>query len=524
MFMPSLFARSRTFAGLALLPFAISCASTTEPKSDAPVASIDITLTPEPVVLGQTAVATAIAKDSSGRVIKGAPIVWEAGYGVTITPAGVVTGTVVGHSGIRASTGSATSNVYNEKIFRIVRLPAVALTAFRQRLPLVRSGAPNTFDGEPFVASLVDSSGAVVPKAGVVVTASTAGATLSGTRTATTDEQGYAVFTNLVITGASGAKTLTLSAAGYRSATLPFTLTSGVPAAITVVNGANQNGVSGWGTDAITVRITDAEGNVVPRATATFAVATGNGRIIVGNEPTSSVQTTDWDGLAAIPSWRLGNFGINTLSVTVAGIAPVIVTATAGHRITSAIIHLTTSPISPGQSVQATVSAIDENGVEYTPPDAVQWYIVGGAASITQTGMLTGISAGTGMVYIRIQGATAQAPYTVAGVATRKLVIANLISGMHVNGKLSPAPELQVVDAVTAAPVREAGIAVRVVYSPNVSVPSTLAGTLTVLTDAAGIARFTDLSVVGPVKAPFFLDFLSDGSVPVTSAQLSKSQ
>ena len=509
--LPQSFARRRALALLPLAWLVVSCSGTTEPKTPpAVVASIEVKLTPELLAVGKSALAVATAKDLSGQVIRGAPIVWTAGSGATVTAAGVVTATRTGYSSVRASAGASTGSVYGDKLFRIVPLPATRLSAYRLRLPLVRSGAPNTFDGESFVAALLDSTGTLVPNPGVVVTASVVGATVSGTTSATTDANGYAVFTNLVITGSSGAKTLQLSSPGFPGATLPFTLTSGVPASIKVLNGANQIGVSGWGTDAISVLVSDAEGNPVPRVSATFAVTSGNGRIIVGSEPTSSVQPTDWDGVAGIPSWRLGTFGTNTLSITVPGITPTIISATAQHRIVSATITFAQMPIRVGQSVQTSVSAIDENGAPFIPSDFADWYIVGDAASITRTGIVTGVRAGTGTVYVRIQGATAQAPYTVTGVATSKLVIASPLSGLHVGGKLAVQPALQIVDAVTGAPIPEAGRAITVVHSSNLYAPTTLSGTLTVFTDATGTARFTDLAVVGASSSFFGLDFLSE--------------
>lgn len=521
-------ARCRVLAFLLFAPFVASCSSTTESKPAPVVASIEVTLTPELLAVGQSGVAVATAKDSSGKVITGAPITWTVGSGATVTSAGVVTATRSGFGSVRASVstsaGTSASPVYGDKFFRIVPLPAVRLTAYRQNLPLVRNGAPNNVDGESFVGALVDSMGNAVPQSGVVVTASVPGATVSGTTAATTDANGYAVFRNLVITGTSGAKTLSLTAPGFVPATLPFTLTSGVPGAITVVNGANQNGISGWGTEAIAVRITDTDGNVIPRASVTFAVATGNGRIIVDNEPTSSVQPTDANGIATIPSWRLGTFGTNTLSITVAGIAtPTIITATARHRVVTASITIPQMPIRAGQSVQTLLTAIDETGASFTPTDLVQWYIVGDAGTVTQTGIVTGNRAGTGTVYIRVQGATAQADYTVTGVATRKLIIKSPLSGVHVGGTLAVPPAIQIVDAITGAPILEAGHAVTVVNSPTVYTPTTLTGTLTVFTDATGTARFTDLAVIGSPNASFALDFISDGSIPVTSPALAKT-
>lgn len=103
-------------------------------------------------------------------------------------------------------------------------------------LTLVTAPPPTATDGQllnpqPEV-ELRDANGGVLAQPGVPVTVQVAsgGATLGGTTTVTTDNQGRATFTDLVLNGASGAVTLTFSAPGFTPVTsTPITVASGGP-------------------------------------------------------------------------------------------------------------------------------------------------------------------------------------------------------------------------------------------------------------------------------------------------------
>src|SRR5687767_4629996 len=77
---------------------------------------------------------------------------------------------------------------------------------------------------------LTNDGGRASPTAGVVVTAAvtTAGATLSGTTTATTNGNGVATFTDLVVQGVVGAHEIEFTAPSLTSVTAPVTTTPGV--------------------------------------------------------------------------------------------------------------------------------------------------------------------------------------------------------------------------------------------------------------------------------------------------------
>ncbi|HEX6372544.1 MAG TPA: Ig-like domain-containing protein [Longimicrobium sp.] len=80
------------------------------------------------------------------------------------------------------------------------------------------------------------------------------------------------------------------------------------------------------------VLVVDALDNPVPGVSVQFAVTSGGGSV------TGATQTTDANGTAAVASWLMGaTLGANTLTATVAGVAPVEFTATAADAATIVI-------------------------------------------------------------------------------------------------------------------------------------------------------------------------------------------
>lgn len=95
--------------------------------------------------------------------------------------------------------------------------------------------------------------------------------------------------------------------------------TSGPPARLVVLDGANQTGVFGQPTAVVpSVLVTDANNQPLRGVSVTFAVTPGSGSV------RSSTATTDATGTATPGEWRLGSsFATMALLVTVPGLAPV---------------------------------------------------------------------------------------------------------------------------------------------------------------------------------------------------------
>ena len=187
-----------------------------------------------------------------------------------------------------------------------------------------RSGVP--FATQP-VVQLLDAAGARVEAPGVAVTASVQGAPMVGTATATTDEDGRAVFTDLGVGGIATTRTVVFTSPNLQTISHDLPVTAG-PAArlVPATPVAQAAAVSSPVTARPAVTATDLSGNPVAGVPVVFAVTGGGGTL------TGASQTTGGDGIATVQSWTLGSAtGPNTMSATSAGLegSPVAFAATA---------------------------------------------------------------------------------------------------------------------------------------------------------------------------------------------------
>jgi hypothetical protein len=174
-----------------------------------------------------------------------------------------------------------------------------------------------------------DASGVPVPGFTDSVTiafgANPGAATLAGTlRVAAVS--GVATFNAWNVSAAGDGYTVVASAPGLTSATsTAFNVGAGGPALLSVVSGDAQTGFTGQAlSGAITVRVTDAVATPLADVPVTFAVVSGGGTL------TGATVTTNAAGNATLGSWILGATpGANAITATVAGLAPLTITATA---------------------------------------------------------------------------------------------------------------------------------------------------------------------------------------------------
>jgi hypothetical protein len=135
-------------------------------------------------------------------------------------------------TGLATFTGLSISGATGDRTLRFTapdygEVVSGVITVSNSGLALSISTQPGAtaISGSPLgpqpIIQLRTSGGAVVNQAGVDVTVAigSGAGTLSGTTTVATNASGVATFTNLVITGAPGARTLTFSAPTYASAT-----------------------------------------------------------------------------------------------------------------------------------------------------------------------------------------------------------------------------------------------------------------------------------------------------------------
>ncbi|HEU4996224.1 MAG TPA: invasin domain 3-containing protein [Gemmatimonadaceae bacterium] len=181
-----------------------------------------------------------------------------------------------------------------------------------------QSGIP--FPTQPTI-QLRDAQGNAVSQANVNVTATiTAGAgTLGGTTTVQTDGTGLATFTNLEISGVTGARTLTFSASGLSNTTAGVTLAAGNAAQLTVATTPStspQNAIPFTTQPALQLR--DAAGNIVTTGgiVVTAAITSGGG-VLSGPVGGVTATTAAGTGIATFQDLTItGIIGAQTITFT----------------------------------------------------------------------------------------------------------------------------------------------------------------------------------------------------------------
>ena len=376
------------------------------------------------------------------------------------------------------------------------------------------------------------------PVAGVVsVTAAIAsgGGTLGGTATVSTSPAGLATFTNLAITGIVGARTLAFSSGGLTPDTsTSVTISAGVATQIAVNAGNGQTAtVNTAVTTPPSAIVRDISGNPVSGVAVTFAVSGGGGSVL----PVAPVVTSA-AGVAALTSWTMGTIaGPNTMTATsgTLGGSPVLFTATATAGAATQL-QMVTQPAATAQS-----------GVAFTTQPAVRLAdAFGNLVSTTGTGITAAINTGTGtlggtLTVNTVSGVTTFTNLALTGAAgaftlrftsgTLTLVTSNAITlgaGAATRLAMVTQPSATAQNAVVFAqqPTVQAQDAagnpvagVRSVTATILTGGGTLGGVATLNTDAAGLATFTDLSILGTVGART-LSFASTGLTSATSASI----
>ncbi|HET7602896.1 MAG TPA: hypothetical protein VFK36_07750, partial [Gemmatimonadales bacterium] len=175
------------------------------------------------------------------------------------------------------------------------------------------------------VVELRDAQNHAVKQAGVQVTASLDGGTVTGTTTVASDATGRATFGSLSLSAPAGSHQLKFSSSGLATLARAITLSAGTASHLTAHSALTQSATVGQAVSAPpSVVVSDNAGNPVAGLTVTFAVTAGGGTL-QGASPVS-----DAAGVAKVTSWTVGaTEGTNTVTATLTGTTPVTFTATA---------------------------------------------------------------------------------------------------------------------------------------------------------------------------------------------------
>jgi hypothetical protein len=285
----------------------------------------------------QTAlVGAAVAEAPSVRVLdqRGDPM-----PNVTVSFSASSGGTVASPTAVTNASGIATAGMWTlgntagtqTLTATVASLPAVQFTATAQaRVPAAVTATSSTTQtglaggavAEAPTVRVNDQTGQ--PLAGVAVTfAVTAGGGQIATTTSTTGATGLATSGAWTL-GTAGPNTVTATVAGLAPVQFNATASARTPSTVTATSPTTQTAQVGTAVGSPpAVRVNDQTGQPVAGVPVTFAVTAGGGTLVGAN------ATTNAQGIATVTSWTLGAMaGQNTVTATVAGLAPVTFNAT----------------------------------------------------------------------------------------------------------------------------------------------------------------------------------------------------
>lgn len=347
-----------------------------------PVSSVVVTPAVDSVMVGQSVQLSATTRDSAGAILTGRSVSWTSSAPATasVSSTGLVTGLVAGTVTITAhsegKTGTAQVVVGLVPVNQVTIIPSSATLAV---------GATSAL-----IAQLTDASGALL--SGRPVTWSS------------NAPQIVAVSSSGVVTGVSvGQAQITATAEG-KSATafvdvvpLPVASVSVTPASATIAAGRTQQ---------FTATPLDAQGNPL------------SGRVISWLSGAPTVATVDQTGLATgigagsavIIATVEGKQGTVTLNVTAVSVAAVTVTPNAGT-------------LQIGNSLQLAASITDAAGVPI-PGKVATWTSSNAAvASVSTTGLVTAVGAGTATITATSDGVSGTATISVTHVPVASVTV-----------------------------------------------------------------------------------------------------
>ena len=371
----------------AAIPTASGSATlTVSPVAVIPVASVGVTLSSTSLTAGQSTQATATTRDANGAVLTGRALTWSSDNTsvATVSSAGLVSSLAAGTAHISATSegksGSATLTV------TAVPPAPVASVSVMLNSPSLTAG-----QSTQATATTKDANGAVLTGRAIAwSTNNSAIATVSAS--------------GLVTAVAAGSAQITATSEGQSgSATLTVTAVPPAPVATVTVALAASSLTAGQSTQA-TATTKDANGTVLTGR----AIAWSTSNSAIATVSASGLVTAVAAGSAQITASSEGQNGSATLTVTAVPPAPVATVA----------VSLAASSVTAGQTTQATATTRDANNVVLTGR-AIAWSSDNTAvATVSATGLVTSVAAGTAHIIATSEGKSGSATLTVTAVST----------------------------------------------------------------------------------------------------------
>jgi len=347
-----------------------------------PVATVRLSPTSRDLLVGQTVQLTAEPLDGQGNVLAGRPVMFATSSATvaSVSAAGLVTALAPGSTIITATSEGKDAVA----TITVASVPVAAVVVTPDANPLV-VGQTTQLKAEPR-----DAAGQPLPGRAVLwSTSAPEVASVSSTGLVTAIGPG-----NATISAASEGKTGTA------------TVTVSPKPVSAVIVSPGQASVMVGQTTQLTAQVTDEQGNVLSGRPISFA----SDNTGVATVSASGVVTGVAPGSATITATSEGKSGTATVTVTPIPVASV-----------------TVAPAEPnvvvGQTVQLVATARSAGGQELSGR-ATGWS--SGApsiASVSNTGVVTGLAPGTAIVFASIDGVVGTATVTVRAVPVGSVVV-----------------------------------------------------------------------------------------------------
>ena len=350
-----------------------------------PVANVSVAITPTAVVVGQTARAIAAVLDSAGNPLTDRVVTWQSANSsiAVVSSAGDVSAMSPGNTSITAtSEGKTASAAFS------VNAPAPAAVASVTVTPATSSvQVGNTVQ---LAATTRDASNSVL--VGRVVAWSTSNAAIASVSSS-----------GVVSAIAAGSATITATSEGI-TGTAAVTTTAAPPpqppppppaaVAAVAVSPASANLIIGNSTQLSAVT-RDANNNVL------------TGRPVTWSSANSAVASVSSSG--SVSAIAAGTTQISATSEGIVGNATITVAAPAPAPVASVSVSPASSTVQIGSTVQLSATTRDANNNVLTGR-AVSWSTANAAiASVSASGLVTGVASGSVQVTATSEGRSASA-------------------------------------------------------------------------------------------------------------------
>jgi protocatechuate 3,4-dioxygenase beta subunit len=387
-----------------------------------PAATLTLNAGDNQTATAGTALPTALSvkvTDANNNVVSGFTVNWAAATGGGSVAAATSTSNASGIASIVATLGNiagpntftASGTGVNTITFHAT---GVAGTATTLTVNAGDSQAATAGTALPIALSVkvTDANNNVVSGFTVHWAAASGGGSVAAA-TSTSNAGGIASIVATLGTTA-GPNSFTASGTGVNTVTFNETATAGAATALAVNAGDNQTGTAGNALPtALSVKVTDTNGNPVNNFTVNWAAASGGGSVA------SSTSTSNSSGIASIVATLGNTAGANTFTASGTGVNTITFHATGGA---GAAAHLTKVAITDSQTaapgtalplpLQVTVTDAHNNPVSgFT----VGWAATAGGGSVASA---TSQSDGTGIAQITATLGGAAGPNTFSASGT----------------------------------------------------------------------------------------------------------